>query len=158
MRLPGKESSNSHGARPIHQIISILKWIHTSSLSLKYYFSLGRRGFPTVLHFMTFLFLDLLICPDCLTCLTVLYMSSSDSGTCRADSRRSSGSGKRRRVPGPDSSPDCRTCPGCIIFHDCLIFPYCSIRPDCLICPDCLVYPDCLKCLTFLYVLTVLDA
>ena len=34
-RLPGKENSNSNGARPVHQIISIIKWIRTSKLSTK---------------------------------------------------------------------------------------------------------------------------
>ena len=33
--LPGKENSNSHGARPVHQIISMIKWIRTSRFSLK---------------------------------------------------------------------------------------------------------------------------
>ena len=34
-RLPGKENSNSHGARPVHQIISSMKWSGTSRLSIK---------------------------------------------------------------------------------------------------------------------------
>ena len=33
IRLPGKENSNSHGARPVHQIITMKKWIRTSKLS-----------------------------------------------------------------------------------------------------------------------------
>ena len=35
IRLPGKENSNSHGVRPVHQIISMKKWIRTSRLSIK---------------------------------------------------------------------------------------------------------------------------
>ena len=35
VRLPGKESSTSHGARPIHLIITMIKWIRTSMLSIK---------------------------------------------------------------------------------------------------------------------------
>jgi len=35
MRLPGKENSNSHGARPVHLIITMLKWIRTRRLSIK---------------------------------------------------------------------------------------------------------------------------
>ena len=35
VRLPGTRNSNSHGARPVHQIISIIKWIQTSRLSIK---------------------------------------------------------------------------------------------------------------------------
>ena len=35
VRLPGKGNSNSHGARPVHQIISMIKWIRTSRLSIK---------------------------------------------------------------------------------------------------------------------------
>ena len=35
MRLPGKGNSNSHGARPVHQIISMIKWIRTSRLSIQ---------------------------------------------------------------------------------------------------------------------------
>ena len=34
VRLPGKESSNSHGTRPVHLIITMIKWIRTSSLSI----------------------------------------------------------------------------------------------------------------------------
>ena len=33
VRLPGKGNSNSYGARPVHQIISMIKWIRTSRLS-----------------------------------------------------------------------------------------------------------------------------
>jgi len=35
VRLPGKGDSNSHGARPVHLIITVLKWIQTSRLSIK---------------------------------------------------------------------------------------------------------------------------
>ena len=34
-RLPGKGNSNSHGARPFHLIITMIKWIRTSRLSIK---------------------------------------------------------------------------------------------------------------------------
>ena len=37
----GKGNSNSHGARPVHQIISMIKWIRTSRLSMKNSLSLG---------------------------------------------------------------------------------------------------------------------
>jgi len=33
VRLPGKGNSNSHGARPVHQIITMIKWFRTSRLS-----------------------------------------------------------------------------------------------------------------------------
>jgi len=33
--LPGKGNSNSHGARPVHVIITMIKWIRTSKLSIK---------------------------------------------------------------------------------------------------------------------------
>jgi len=35
IRLPGEGNSNSHGARPIHQIILMIKWIRTSRLAIK---------------------------------------------------------------------------------------------------------------------------
>ena len=35
IRLPGKGNSNSHGARPVHQIFSMMKWIQTNRLSPK---------------------------------------------------------------------------------------------------------------------------
>ena len=35
-RLPGKGNSNSHGARPVHLIITMIKWIRTSRLSISY--------------------------------------------------------------------------------------------------------------------------
>jgi hypothetical protein len=41
IRLLGKKNSNSHGARPVHQIITMLKWIWTSKLSIKN--SLSRK-------------------------------------------------------------------------------------------------------------------
>ena len=34
-RLPGKGNSNSHGARPVHLIFTMIKWIRTSRLSIK---------------------------------------------------------------------------------------------------------------------------
>ena len=34
-RLPKKGNSNSHGARPVHLIITMIKWIRTSKLSIK---------------------------------------------------------------------------------------------------------------------------
>ena len=41
IRLPGKGSSNLHGARPVHQIIAIMQWIRTSRLSTKKSLSLS---------------------------------------------------------------------------------------------------------------------
>ena len=41
VRLPGKENSNSHGARPVHLIITMIKWIRTSRLSIKNFLSGG---------------------------------------------------------------------------------------------------------------------
>ena len=35
VRLPGKGHSNSHGARPVHQIITMIKWFWTCRLSIK---------------------------------------------------------------------------------------------------------------------------
>ena len=41
IRLTGKGNSNSNGARPVHQIISMIKWIRSSRLSIKNSFSRG---------------------------------------------------------------------------------------------------------------------
>ena len=41
IRLPGKGTSNSYGTRPVHQIISTIKWIRTSRLSIKNSLSLS---------------------------------------------------------------------------------------------------------------------
>ena len=48
VRLPGKGNSNSHGARPVHLIITMMKWIRTSRLSIKDSLSRGqvRRKAP----------------------------------------------------------------------------------------------------------------
>ena len=35
IRLPGKRNSNAHGARPVHQIISLIEWVRTNRLSIK---------------------------------------------------------------------------------------------------------------------------
>ena len=42
VRLPRKRNSNSHGARPVLQSISTIKWIRTSSLSINK--SLSQRS------------------------------------------------------------------------------------------------------------------
>ena len=34
VRLPGKGNSKCHGARPVHLIITMIKWIRTSTLSI----------------------------------------------------------------------------------------------------------------------------
>ena len=34
VRLPGKGNSDSHGARSVHLIITMIKWIRTSRLSI----------------------------------------------------------------------------------------------------------------------------
>jgi len=44
VRLPGKGKSNSHGARPVHLIITITKWIRTSRLSTNKELSLTHLG------------------------------------------------------------------------------------------------------------------
>ena len=35
IRLPGTGNSNSHGARPVHLIITMIRWIRTGRLSIK---------------------------------------------------------------------------------------------------------------------------
>ena len=42
VRLPGKGNSDSHGARPVHLIITMIKWIRTSRLSIKNSLSLNH--------------------------------------------------------------------------------------------------------------------
>jgi len=46
VRLPEKRNSNSHGAKPVNQIISTIKWMQTRRLSMKNSIPLGvpRRG------------------------------------------------------------------------------------------------------------------
>jgi len=34
VRLPGKGNSNFHGARPVHLIVTMIKWMRTSRLSI----------------------------------------------------------------------------------------------------------------------------
>ena len=41
IRLPGKAKSNSHGARLVHLIITMIKWNRTSRLSINNYLSLA---------------------------------------------------------------------------------------------------------------------
>ena len=43
IRLPAKGNPESHGAMPVHQIISRIKWIRTSRLSIKNSLSLGGQ-------------------------------------------------------------------------------------------------------------------
>ena len=46
VRLPGKGNSTPHGARPVHLIITMIKWIWTSRLSIINCFS----PLPTVIY------------------------------------------------------------------------------------------------------------
>jgi len=39
--VPGKENSNSHGARPVHLIITTIKWTRTGRLAIQNSLSLG---------------------------------------------------------------------------------------------------------------------
>ena len=45
VRLPGKGDSDSHGARPVHQIISMLKRTQTSKFSIQNFLSVGFLQF-----------------------------------------------------------------------------------------------------------------
>ena len=58
--LPGKGNYNSHGARPVHLIITMIKWIRTSRLLVKNSLSLnsgvkqlfsGTQFESTIFHF-----------------------------------------------------------------------------------------------------------
>ena len=42
VRLPGKGNSNSHGARPVRLIITMIKWVRTGRLSIKNSLCAGR--------------------------------------------------------------------------------------------------------------------
>ena len=55
VRLPGKGNSNSHGARPVHLIITMIKWIRTSRFSIKNSLSAAAwaYGVASVLRFST---------------------------------------------------------------------------------------------------------
>ena len=44
VRIPGRGQANSHGARPAHLIITMIKWIRTSRLSIKNSLSLAELG------------------------------------------------------------------------------------------------------------------
>jgi len=50
VRLPGKGNSNSHGARPVHLIITMIQWIRTSRLSIKNFLCVQapRGAVPTL--------------------------------------------------------------------------------------------------------------
>jgi len=50
VRLPGKGNSNSHGARPVHLIITMIKWIRTRRLSIKNYLSAQAGGAAGVVY------------------------------------------------------------------------------------------------------------
>jgi len=44
VRLPGKGNSNSHGERPVHLIITMIKWIRTSRLTIQNSLSAGAAS------------------------------------------------------------------------------------------------------------------
>ena len=48
VRLPGKGNLKSHGARPVYQIITMIKWIRSSRLSIKKSLSDGGTDGGTV--------------------------------------------------------------------------------------------------------------
>ena len=47
VRLPGKGNSNSHGARPFHLVITMIKWIRTSRLSTLSRINAPWRSIPS---------------------------------------------------------------------------------------------------------------
>jgi len=47
VRLPEKGNSNSHGARPVHLIVTMIKWIRTSRLSIQNSLSVCKQVFGT---------------------------------------------------------------------------------------------------------------
>ena len=53
VRLPGEGNSNSHCARPVYPIITTIKWIRTSRLSIKNSLSLGLRVYDDTLTAVT---------------------------------------------------------------------------------------------------------
>ena len=48
IRLPGNRNSDSHGLRPVNQIIPMITWIRTSRFSIKNSPSCHRRGCPKI--------------------------------------------------------------------------------------------------------------
>ena len=50
VRLPGKGNFNSHGARPVHLIITMMNWIQAGRLSTKYCVSSKRPCHPRCNH------------------------------------------------------------------------------------------------------------
>ena len=50
VRLPGKGISNSHGARPVHLIITMMKWIRISRLSAKKSLSAKNAPYPSIVR------------------------------------------------------------------------------------------------------------
>ena len=63
VRLPGQGNSNSYGARPVHQIVSMMRWFRTSRLSRKNSLSLCRPPWPS----------RMLVDPICMWGCTNLY-------------------------------------------------------------------------------------
>ena len=53
VRLPGKGNSNPHGARPVHLLITVIKWIRTSRLSMKNSLSTAPAPCPKSLDLST---------------------------------------------------------------------------------------------------------
>ena len=47
VKLPGKGNSNFHGARKVHLVIKMLKWIRTSRLSIKNSLSVACSAPPS---------------------------------------------------------------------------------------------------------------
>ena len=50
-RLPEKGNSTGHDARPVHQIMSMMKWVRTSRLPIKNSLSAPPPGFPGEVDF-----------------------------------------------------------------------------------------------------------
>ena len=59
VRLPGKGDSDSHGARPVHLIITKIKWIRTSRLSIQNSLSLGPARQDSLDWYLLFFFITL---------------------------------------------------------------------------------------------------
>ena len=49
-RVAFKGNSNAHGARPVHQIISMINWIRTSRLSIKNSLYCNQHGLTPCIY------------------------------------------------------------------------------------------------------------
>jgi len=100
----GKGNSNSHGARPVHLIITMIPWIRTSRLSTKNSFSLQAVGYSYLCRIL--MLIDMTFVTKVLPCVGVCECLCVCVCVCVSVCVRERERSSARSLPTPTDSDD----------------------------------------------------